>query len=115
VKIFVSYTLQDGTVTKEALRALEENLQGFGEPYIHLFDEYVGTNPQAHVVSELGKSDLLYGFVTPGFFDSEWVQLEMSTAKALGIPIVFGDSTASNMPSSERGIATAGCVRLLRQ
>jgi hypothetical protein len=87
MKIFVSYTLRDGILNMQRLKGIESILKQFGDPYIDLLHNQ-SLNPQRHVVTMLYKSSVLLAFLTPRFYESNWVQLELMIAKIRGIPII---------------------------
>lgn len=87
MKIFVSYTLRDGALNSSALEAVESVISIIGDPYIDLLHNH-SNNRQAHVIRMLQEATALFACITPGFFNSEWVQLELHLAKLRGIPIL---------------------------
>jgi hypothetical protein len=84
--VFVSYTLRDGVLNENDLRALERALSPASAAFIDLLHNK-DVLPQRRVEDELERATLLLACRTPGFFDSEWVQFEIQTARKRGIPI----------------------------
>jgi hypothetical protein len=96
MKIFVSYTLRDGILNMQRLREVESILTQFGDPYIDLLHNK-SLNPQRHVVTMLYKASILLAFLTPNFYESNWVQFELMVAKMRGIPIINLDLLESEL------------------
>lgn len=88
------------------LRQIEEIIRDFGNPYIDILHN-TSVSPQKHVVSMLRQVHLLCACVTPHFFTSEWVRLELHLATYLKIPILFIDLTAF----SQGGVLTMKTLR----
>jgi hypothetical protein len=87
MNIFVSYTTRDGVLDGNKLRFLEARLSRYGRAYIDLLHNH-SRSPQAHVIKTLMGASVLCACVTPGFYDSEWVQIELLVARLRGIPVV---------------------------
>jgi hypothetical protein len=88
MKIFVSYTLRDRILNISKLRKMESLLSQFGTPYIDLLHNKSLT-PQTYVISMLEQSSVLCAYLTPGFLESEWVQLELELAYKNQIPVLW--------------------------
>jgi hypothetical protein len=88
MNIFVSYTLRDGLLDINTLRSLEADLMCTGNPYIDVLHNR-STRPQEHVMEMLSQASILLAFVTPAFFSSPWVRVELVTAIRRRMPIVF--------------------------
>lgn len=89
--VFVSYTLRDGWLTVDDIRALNSYLNGFCEPYIHLLHGS-WSGGQSAVLRRLARSACLLAWVTPGYLKSPWVQLELEEAVRRRIPTVSWSS-----------------------
>lgn len=87
MKVFVSYTLRDSIMNRQLLTAIEQELSAISAPYIDLLHNR-GPNHQAAVFAALRESSLVLACITPGFFHSPWVKLELATARNRGTPIV---------------------------
>jgi hypothetical protein len=86
VRVFVCYTLRDSVVSRSWLIKLQDSLGAFCLPYIDLLHND-GPDYQESVVAALHNSDLLLACISPGFFSSPWVNLELSLAQRRRIPI----------------------------
>jgi len=87
MKIFISYTLRDAFLSIEYLQYFENVFSKLGDPYIdilHNKDPY----PQEHVMRVLKQSEVFYALITPRYFESSWVQLELNIAIQRHIPII---------------------------
>jgi hypothetical protein len=87
MKIFVSYTLRDRVLDVDALQEIESIFLKIGEPYIDILHNK-SANPQDHVINMLGSSEVFCSLVTPGYFQSDWVQIELDIAIKMRIPMV---------------------------
>lgn len=87
MNIFVSYTLRDNILNIPKLRSISSILYLIGNPYIDILHNK-SKDPQNHVIDKLINSSILISCITPSFFQSEWVQLELKIAKDKNIPIV---------------------------
>lgn len=87
MKIFLSYTLRDGALDYKRLHTLDEIMSPLGQVYIDILHNK-SVKPQQNVFDELMSSDVLIACVTPGFFRSEWVQIELLTASQCNLKIV---------------------------
>ncbi len=86
--IFVSYTVRDNYLDYCQLVALESYISRFGKPYIDLLHN-IDSDPQRYVIEQLEQSSLLIACITPQFFHSPWVQIELKIASRLRIPVVL--------------------------
>ena len=87
MKIFVSYTLRDGVLNSTLLSKLEHLLSEVGAPYIDILHND-SPHPQEHVMAMLNEASVFCACVTPGFHQSEWVQLECAMARKLNLPVI---------------------------
>lgn len=85
-KIFVSYTIRDGKITKDFLMNLVNKTDSTTSVYIDLIHND-SKNKQERVIKELHESDLVLLIKTEGTYYSEWVNLELFYAKKFNIPI----------------------------
>jgi len=88
MKVFLSYTIRDGSIDSQLLEQLEVQFRSKYSVYIDLLHNK-GINPQQEVLKQLGESDLVIQIVTPLISDSEWACLEKELAIKEGIPIHF--------------------------
>jgi hypothetical protein len=66
---------------------MEEWLTTFGDPYVDALHNHSDV-PQEHVIAMLESSSMLIACITPAYFDSPWVRLELEAARQCGIPMV---------------------------
>ncbi|MEB3149757.1 MAG: TIR domain-containing protein [Sphaerospermopsis sp.] len=90
MNIFVSYTLKDSFLNIEMLRHIEDILSNFGVPYIDILHNK-SLNPQQHVIKMLQKSSVFCALITPQYFESRWVQIEIGVANYKSIPVIAID------------------------
>ena len=74
-------------MSNATLRRLETLVGKLGHPYIDCLHNK-SLNPQRHVIERLQESSFLFACITPGFFKSEWVRLELNIAKMKRIPVI---------------------------
>lgn len=86
-KVFVSYTVRDGFITRDYLLKLEKCMSNKFNVYIDLLHND-SSNPQKRVIKELIKSDIFLLIYTKEVFNSPWVLLELNIAIYLKIPII---------------------------
>tara|TARA_R110000782_G_scaffold96698_5_gene181284 strand:+ start:1499 stop:1879 length:381 start_codon:yes stop_codon:yes gene_type:complete len=86
-KIFVSYTVRDGSIGVVFLNKIFDEICGISEVYIDLIHND-STNKQDRVIKELNNSDFIFLIRTEQIDNSEWVDKEISLAKKLNIPII---------------------------
>jgi hypothetical protein len=87
MKIFVSYTLRDHVLSVNSLGCFEKILSIFGRPYIDILHNE-SSDPQGYVMNTLENSDIFCALVTPEYFESHWVQIELNFAVIKQMPIV---------------------------
>jgi len=87
LKIFISYTVRDGLISKEVLEKLQATMLGDCNVYIDLLDND-SVDKQARVENELRMSDLVVIIKTININKSEWVKREINLANKYNIPIV---------------------------
>lgn len=85
IKIFVSYTVHDGAVTKVLLEKIKQRLSSFAEPYIDLLNE---NTLQESVEKAVRESALLLVILTEKVYESKWVAKELEIARECNIPII---------------------------
>ena len=85
MKIFVSYTVHDGTVTKVLLEKIKQKLSSFADPYIDLLNE---NSLQETVENAVRGSALLLHILTEKVNESKWVAKELEIARECNIRIV---------------------------
>jgi|GEM_PF-1831314 hypothetical protein len=90
MNIFVSYTLKDGLLSVNILQHYEKILSGFGNPYIDILHNN-SLNPQEYVIRMLQESTIFCALITPKYFESNWVQIELNIATWKRIPVVVID------------------------
>lgn len=88
MKVFLSYTIRDGSVNSNLLKRLEEQIGLECSIYIDLLHNQ-SENPQQEVIRQLGESDMVIQIVTPSIDKSEWACLEKELAILKGIPLSF--------------------------
>jgi hypothetical protein len=94
--VFVSYTLRDDILNPGKLRLMELEVARWGNPYIDLLHNR-SADPQRYVIEMLNRASILLACITPKFWESEWVRLELSIARQRRIPII----AFSLLPSQE--------------
>lgn len=87
MRIFVSYTLKDAFLSIEDLQYLEAFFSTLGDPYIDILHNK-SPDPQEYVMRVLRQSEVFYALITPKYFESSWVQLELGIAVQRHIPII---------------------------
>jgi hypothetical protein len=85
IKIFVSYTVHDGAVTKVLLEKIKQRISSFAEPYIDLLNE---NTLQETVEKAVRESALLLVILTEKVYESKWVAKELEIAREYDIPII---------------------------
>lgn len=90
MKIFVSYTLRDSFLSIDILQYFEKILSSFGNPYIDILHNN-SSNPQDYVIKMLQESTVVCALITPKYFKSTWVQIELYIASQKGIPVIAID------------------------
>lgn len=85
IKIFVSYTVHDGAVTKVLLEKIKQSLSSFAEPYIDLLNE---NTLQETVEKAVRESALLLVLLTEMVYESKWVAKELEIARECNIRII---------------------------
>ncbi|MFJ7106393.1 TIR domain-containing protein [Pseudomonas sp. NPDC098740] len=85
-KIFVSYTTRDAIINRDSLACFLRPISTFGKPFIDLIHNN-SKYRQARVEAELKSSNLLLLLETKSTKQSQWVQWEIKTAEAYGIPV----------------------------
>lgn len=84
-KIFVSYTVHDGTVNEVLLEKIKQRLDAFADPYIDLLNE---NTLQETVENAVRESGLLLLIKTENVYKSKWVEKELEIARECNIPIL---------------------------
>ena len=87
MKIFVSYTTRDRNITKEFLLKLYSELSEFETAYIDLIHND-SENKQKRVFDELESADKIVLIETESVYVSNWVQIELESAKRLKKDII---------------------------
>lgn len=87
MKIFVSYTTRDRNITKEFLLKLYNELSEFETVYIDLIHND-SENKQKRVFDELESADQVVLIETESVYNSDWVQIELESAKRLKKDII---------------------------
>ncbi|WP_017299076.1 TIR domain-containing protein [Nodosilinea nodulosa] len=87
MRIFISYTLRDDFLSIGDLQRFEYFFLNFGEPYIDILHNK-SPNPQEYVISNLKQSETFCALITPKYFESNWVRLELDMAIQMSIPII---------------------------
>src|SRR5262249_30447451 len=87
-KLFVSYTLRDGIVTRELLLRLNTHLLGVCTPFIHALEEKNLASQQLGVLLALVSSHAVLLLLSPGLQKSPWVRLELWLARLLLLPVI---------------------------
>ena len=92
----MSYTLRDKFLTIDILHHVEEILSSFGNPYIDILHNN-SSNPQEYVIKKLQDSTVLCALITPKYFKSNWVQIELYIATQKGMPIIAIDLISNSI------------------
>jgi len=92
MKIFVSYTQNDGIVTMEKLRSIKNFLSKKHDVFIHAIESTNKNIGQSRVINELLISDVVLLLYSEGCLKSKWVILEIEISNLLNIPIVSVDA-----------------------
>ena len=87
MRIFVSYTLRDKFLSIEDLQYFENLFSNFGYPYIDILHNQ-SPDPQEYVIRILKQSKFFCALITPKYFESNWVQIELNIATQMRIPII---------------------------
>jgi hypothetical protein len=87
MKIFVSYTTRDRNITREFLLKLYNELSEFETVYIDLIHND-SENKQKRVFDELESADQVVLIETESVYDSDWVKIELESAKILKKDII---------------------------
>lgn len=90
-KVFVSYTIRDGFITKRYLVNIEKKLSKNFNVFIDMLDND-SNNQQIRVIKELIDSDIVLLIKTCDIYKSPWVRLELSLAIKNRKPILIVDS-----------------------
>lgn len=88
MRLFVSYSRRDGTVTSEALRALDVHLREVCTPFIHCLHDSGSNWEQVRVLRALLTSHAVLLVESPAAATSHWVRLELFIARLLGRPLL---------------------------
>lgn len=105
MKIFVSYTLRDRFLSIDILQHFEKILLNFGNPYIDILHNN-SSNPQEYVIKMLQESTVICALITPKYFKSTWVQIELYIAAQKGIPVISIDLISNSIITSIHGVKT---------
>ncbi len=87
MRVFVSYTRRDESVTLEKLSLLNNILESYCRPFIHIIHGDSARLQQINVIWNLVRANTLLLVRSPENHLSSWVQLELSIARWLRIPI----------------------------
>lgn len=87
MRMFISYTLRDKFLNVQDLQRLEHFFSFFGDPYIDILHNK-SLKPQEYVIKNLKQSKIFFALITPKYFESSWVQLELNIAIQNHIPII---------------------------
>ncbi|NJL41055.1 MAG: hypothetical protein HC899_33230 [Leptolyngbyaceae cyanobacterium SM1_4_3] len=71
----------------EDLQYFEYAFSKLGDPYIDILHNK-DPNPQEHVMRVLKQAEIFCAVITPKYFESSWVQLELNIAIQRHIPII---------------------------
>ena len=88
MKIFVSYSRQDGVVTKPMLELLNAYLREVCVPFIHCLHGSNRRWEQLHVLMALFSSHIVLLIESPAATTSKWVRLELWLGRMLCRPII---------------------------
>ena len=90
-KIFFSYTIRVGFISKELLKKFKENLYTIGiqNTFIDLIDNLENVNPQKKIYKEIKNSAFICIIDTPKVFTSPWVITEIILAIKYFKPLVI--------------------------
>lgn len=83
MKVFVSYTRRDGSVTTEMLRRLGRYLSKNHEPFIHALEADKLRHQQFGVIKALISSNFVLLIDSPGVNHSPWVKIEIILSRIL--------------------------------
>lgn len=89
--VFCSYTLKDGVVTVEKLKAVKKLISEFATCYIDALDND-SENKQERVFQELNRANVLLVLISPDIKKSEWVNIEYDIAEKRSIPVLEVDA-----------------------
>lgn len=95
MKLFFSYTMHDGFISKELMEKVYLCLAPSFDVFIDLIHND-SENKQERVLAELRQSHYIFVIKTPSIDKSLWVKLEMDEAARLNIPISYIDLTNRN-------------------
>lgn len=84
--VFVSYTLNDGSLTLEKLQGIHDIVSQYAICFIDVIDNN-SIDRQKKVIDTLNQSDMMLLLVSPGIKKSKWVCLEYQIAQEHRIPI----------------------------
>ncbi|WP_288207004.1 toll/interleukin-1 receptor domain-containing protein [uncultured Parabacteroides sp.] len=96
MKLFISYSTQDGIITKDLLSQVKNFYSKYGNCYIDLLDND-SIDKQKRVYLELYKADILILLHTPASDKSKWVQKEIYIAYKRNIPIIIVNNSNLKM------------------
>jgi hypothetical protein len=88
MKVFVSYTRNDGIITTEILKKIHSRLSRRHKVFIHALESLDKEVSQKEVISKLVESDVVILLYTEGCISSPWVNIEVDLAVFLSIPII---------------------------
>lgn len=88
MRLFVSYSRRDGSVTVPMLRMLELHLRGVSQPFVHCLHEGDSKWEQVFVLKQLIRSHAVLVVESPAANTSRWVRLELLIARLLMLPVV---------------------------
>jgi len=88
IRVFVSYTQRDGSITVSLLEKFAQNLGQVCSPFIHRVHSSPIRFEQIRVLTKLIRSHMLLVIESPGVYKSPWVKMEITISKVLMIPIV---------------------------
>ncbi|MEQ1451936.1 TIR domain-containing protein [Acinetobacter seifertii] len=86
MKIFISYTLRDKTLTSQDFNKIIEQLKGHNI-FIHFFNSDIDSHKK--IREKILESDILLLVKTELTFQSKWVLDELTIANKAKIPIFF--------------------------
>jgi len=83
LRIFISYTQKDKSLTREKLLDLKKQLLSVSdvETYIDLFDNNNLANPQGEVIEQLMRSNIVWIINSNEITQSEWAMKEIDLAR----------------------------------
>lgn len=88
MKVFVCYTIRDGTIDYKYLKEFENILKRYFENVFIDMLHNDSKNPQQRIIEELKSSDVVFLLKTKKVFTSKWVLFEIKLANEFNIPIV---------------------------